>query len=118
MSVVLWILQILFALHTAMGGVWKFTNPVATSAPSLVAIPTGAWMALGVLDLLAAVGLLLPLFNKSWTSLAVIAALYVLAEMILFIVVQLASGFGVDYHIGYWIVVAVVSVIIVWGRRA
>ena len=43
-NVVLWILQVLLALHTAMGAVWKFSNSEQT-VPSLQAIPHGAWLA-------------------------------------------------------------------------
>ena len=38
MNILLWILQILLALHTAVGAIWKFSNP-AQNLPSLSAIP-------------------------------------------------------------------------------
>ena len=45
MNILLWVLQILLALHTAMGAVWKFSNSEQT-VPSLKAIPHGAWLTL------------------------------------------------------------------------
>ena len=116
MNVFLWILQILFALHTAMGGIWKFTNPVQAAVPSLSALPNGLWLTLGVLDLLATVVLLVPLLNKSWGFLVPIAALYVIAEMVLFTVVHLSSGNKFNGQVVYWIVVALVAAFVAYAR--
>jgi hypothetical protein len=41
MNILLWILQILLALHTAMGAVWKFSHSAEQTMPSLKAIPHG-----------------------------------------------------------------------------
>src|SRR6186997_558919 len=109
MNIVLWTLQILFALHTAIGGIWKFTNPTQAAGPSLTAIPSGVWLTLGALDLLAAVALLLPLANKSWASLVFVALIYVILEMLLLTIVHLASGHKFNGQVVYWIVVAVVG---------
>lgn len=54
MNIFLWVLQILLALHTAIGAVWKFSNPAQT-VPSLSAIPNGVWLAMSVVELLCAV---------------------------------------------------------------
>lgn len=45
MNIFLWTLQILMALHTLMGAVWKFSNSVENTMPSLKAIPNGVWLA-------------------------------------------------------------------------
>lgn len=45
MNIGLWILQVLLALHTVMGSVWKFSNSEQT-VPSLSAIPHGIWLAM------------------------------------------------------------------------
>jgi len=115
MNILLWILQVLFALHTAAGGLWKFSN-ATTTVPSLMAIPHPLWLLIGVLDLLAAIGLVVPIFNKAWGKLVGWAALYVVFEMLVFMVIHLASG---DPHRGelvYWAVVALVGAFIAWGR--
>ena len=47
MHITLWIFQILLALHTAIGAVWKFFNPTQT-VPSLSVIPHGVWLGMSV----------------------------------------------------------------------
>lgn len=42
MNILLWVLQILLALHTVIGAVWKFSNSEQT-VRSLNAIPHGVW---------------------------------------------------------------------------
>ena len=91
MNVVLWILQVILALHTAMGAVWKFTNSEQT-VPALKAIPHGAWLGLSVLEILCAIGLVLPALSKPLGILAPIAAVCIAAEMLLFSGLHLASG--------------------------
>ena len=64
MNITLWIVQVMLALHTVMGAVWKFANSEQTVG-SLKAIPHSGWLALSVIELLCAVGLIVPLFNKA-----------------------------------------------------
>ncbi len=47
MNILLWVLQVLLAFHTAMGAMWKFSNS-EQSAPSLYMIPLGVWLAMSV----------------------------------------------------------------------
>lgn len=112
MNIVLWVLQVLLALHTAMGAVWKLTNS-EQNVPSLSAIPHGVWMALIGVELLCCVGLLLPL-----AILAPIAAACIAAEMLLFSGVHLASGDGNHGPMYYWLVVAAVCGFVAYGRYA
>lgn len=116
MNILFWTLQILLALHTVMGGIWKFTNPVQTAVPSLAALPNAAWLTLGVLELLAAVALVAPLVNKAWGGLILVAALFIVAEMLLFGVLHLAAGHAFNGQVIYWLVVAAVSGFIAYGR--
>src|SRR5262245_14961587 len=115
MNILLWVLQILLALHTVTGAVWKFFNSEQT-VPSLSAIPHGVWLAMSVFELLLAVCLVLPAFSKSLAILAPIAAACVAAEMLLFSGVHLYSG---DPNYGpmvYWLVVAAICAFIAYGR--
>jgi hypothetical protein len=116
MNILFWTIQILLALHTVMGGVWKFSNPVQTAVPSLAALPNGLWLALGVLEFLAAIALVVPVFNKGWGVLIIVAALFLVAEMLLFCVLHLASGNPLNGQIVYWLVVAAISGFLAWGR--
>ena len=117
MSLLLWVLQILLALHTVMGAVWKFFNSEQT-VPSLKAIPHGVWLGMSFFELLCSVCLILPAFNKRLGILAPIAAACIAAEMLLFSGLHIYSG---DANYGpmiYWLVVAAISAFIAYGRFA
>ena len=115
MNILLWILQILLALHTVIGAVWKFSNSEQT-VPSLSAIPHGAWLALSLFEILCAVALVLPAVRKSLAVLIPIGAAGVAAEMLLFCGLHLASG-APDYSpMIYWFVVAALCGFIAYGR--
>jgi DoxX-like family len=106
MNILLWVLQILLALHTVMGAVWKFSHSAEQTMPSLKAIPHGVWLAMSVFELLCSLALILPAFNKPLAILAPIAAACIAAEMLLFSGLHIYSG---DANYGpmiYWLVVA------------
>lgn len=115
MNILLWVLQILLALHTLSGAFWKFSNPSET-VPSLQAIPGGGWLVLSIIELLCVVGLILPGFVKSLGNLAPVAATIIAAEMVLFIIIHLVSQAQNTNEIIYWLVVAVFSAFIAYGR--
>ena len=115
MNVFLSILQVLLALHTAVGAVWKSSNSERTVS-SLGAIPHGVWASLIVLELLCSIALVVPLFNKHAGMLAPIAAALVAGEMLFFSGVHLASGSPSIGPVIYWLVVAAVCAFIVYGR--
>ena len=115
MNILLWVLQILLALHTAVGAVWKFSNSEQT-VPSLKAIPHGVWLAMSVFELLCSLGLILPALYNPLAILAPIAAACIAAEMLLFCGLHIYSG---DKNYGpmiYWLVVAAICVFIAYGR--
>jgi len=115
MNIFLWILQILLALHTAIGAVWKFSNS-EQSVASLNAIPHGVWIVLIVFELLCALGLIIPLFTKNLAKWAPIAAIGVAAEMLYFSVVHIVSGSGDNSQLIYWIIVAAICAFTAYGR--
>lgn len=115
MNILLWVLQILLALHTVTGAVWKFFNS-EHSVPSLAAIPHGAWLSLSVFELACALGLVIPALSKPLGILAPIAALGIAAEMLLFCGLHLASGDPNHGSMIYWLVVAAVCAFIAYGR--
>lgn len=117
MNVLFWVLQVLLAVHTAIGAVWKFSNSEQT-VPSLQAIPHGAWLTLAVLELLCSLCLVLPAFNKPLAILAPIAAACIAAEMLLFCVIHLFSGDANQSPMIYWLVVAAVCAFVAYGRLA
>ena len=115
MNVLVWTLQALLALHTAVGAVWKWSN-AERAVPSLAAIPHGLWLGLSVLELLCAIALILPAINKRLAILAPIAAACIALEMLLFSGVDRASGVGSIGSVIYWLVVAAVCAVIIYGR--
>jgi DoxX-like protein len=115
MNILLWILQILLALHTVIGAVWKFSNSEQTVL-SLKAIPHGVWLAMSVFELLCSLGLILPAFSKPLAILAPIAAAGIAVEMLLFSGLHMYSGDANHGPMMYWLVVAAICACIAYGR--
>jgi uncharacterized membrane protein YphA (DoxX/SURF4 family) len=115
MNILLWVLQILLALHTVMGAVWKFSNSEQTVS-ALQSIPHGAWLAMSGLELLCSLGLILPALSRPLAILAPVAATVIAAEMLLFTGLHLHSGAGNYGPVTYWLVVAAVCASIACGR--
>jgi hypothetical protein len=115
MNILLWVLQVLLALHTAMGAVWKFSNS-EQAVPSLSALGHGGWLGLAVVELLCAVGLVVPVLSKPLGSLAPIAAAVIAGEMLLFCALHLRSGDPNHGQMIYWLVVAAVCAFVAYGR--
>ncbi|HSN10357.1 MAG TPA: hypothetical protein VLS85_15055 [Hanamia sp.] len=114
MNIFLWILQIILALHTIMGAIWKFSHSAA--GVSLKAIPHSVWLLLIVIEFLCTLGLVIPAISKKTGILAPIAATVIGAEMLFYCIVQFATGEVVYSEIIYWLVVAVIGAFIAYGR--
>ena len=115
MNILLWGLQILLALHTVVGAVWKFSNS-EQAVPSLKAIPHEVWLAMAVFELLCSLGLVLPALNKPLAILAPVAAVCIAAEMLLFCGLHIRSGDANYSHVIYWLVVGAICAFIAYGR--
>ena len=115
MNTLLWILQVLLALHTATGAIWKFSNP-AQAISSISAIPPAVWLAMSVLELCCTVGLIVPALYRSVAIFVPIAAAAIAAEMLLFSGLHLASGTANHGPLFYWLVVAAFCSFIAYGR--
>jgi uncharacterized membrane protein YphA (DoxX/SURF4 family) len=91
MNIVLWVLQILAALLYASSGVMKIFlfDKVSKDVPSFGALPRPAWTALGVLELLGTVALILPGVLHSHTNITIAAAIALCVESLLFIWVHM-----------------------------
>ncbi len=116
MNILLWVLQVLLALHTVMGAVWKFSHSAEQTMPSLKAIPQPVWLGMSGLEIVVGVCLILPAIYKPLGILAPIAALVIVGEMLLFTGLHFAAG---DTSIGpvtYWLVVAAICGFIAYGR--
>ena len=115
MNLLLWVLQIFLALHTAMGAVWKFSNSEQT-VPTLSALPHELWLAMIGMELLCVMGFILPIFSKRLGKGAPFAATLIAAEMLVFTGFHLAAG-GTDHApMIYWLVVAALCAFVAFGR--
>ncbi len=87
MHTLLWILQGLTALlYTASGGMKLFMfDKISADVPSFGALPRSAWMALGVLELVCAVGLFIPAATGWHPTLTVAAAAILSVETLVFV---------------------------------
>jgi uncharacterized membrane protein YphA (DoxX/SURF4 family) len=94
MNILLWVLQILAALLYVASGVMKvfMFDKVSGDVPSFGALPREAWMALGILELVCAVGLIAPAAFHWRPALTVVAATVLAIESLVFI------GVHVKYH--------------------
>ena len=94
MNILLWVLQVLAALLYGASGVMKvfMFDKISEQVPSFGALPREAWMALGMLELVCAVGLIVPAALRWQPRLTVLAATVLAIESLVFIGVQ------VKYH--------------------
>ena len=81
MNVLLWVLQITLALYYLMGGIYML-NTAKLPATWLRVLPKPAWTAVGALQVLFAVGLVLPGAAKLSPVLVTIAAVGLVVETV------------------------------------
>ena len=87
MNKLLWVLQVLAALLYAASGVMKvfMFDKISKEVPSFGALPREAWMALGIVKLVCAVGLIVPAALRWQPKLTVVAATILAIESLVFI---------------------------------
>ena len=87
MHVLLWVLQIITALLYGASGVMKIFmfEKASEGVPSFGALPREGWTALGALELLCMVGLIVPAAFHWRPMLTVVAASLLAAESLVFI---------------------------------
>jgi len=117
MNVALWVLQVLLALHTITGAMWKLTNS-EQSVPSLSALPHAVWVALIGIEVACTIGLILPAIKRSLGMAVPAAAIALALEMLLFCGVHFTSSAEEHGEVLYWLVVAGFAGFIAYGRLA
>ena len=87
MNILLWVLQIVAALLYGMSGVMKvfMFEKVSKDVPSFGALPRNAWTALGILELVCMLGLIVPSVCHWHPKLTVVAATVLAIESLVFI---------------------------------
>jgi hypothetical protein len=93
-NILLWILQVITALLYAASGVMKvfMFDKVSADVPSFGALPRNAWLALGILELICLVGLIVPSALHWHPKLTVLAAAILAIESLVFIGVHVKYG--------------------------
>jgi uncharacterized membrane protein YphA (DoxX/SURF4 family) len=116
MNILLWVLQILAALLYGSSGVMKIFmfDKISKDIPSFGALPQEIWMALGILELICTIGLIVPAALHWHPHLTIWAAALLAIESLLFIWVH------VHYHeMGTLVMVVVLGLLmafIAYGR--
>ena len=116
MNVLLWVLQGLAALMYGASGVMKvfMFDKISGDVPSFGALPREAWAALGILELVCVVGLIVPGALRWRPGLTVVAATLLAIESLVFV------GVHVKYReVGSIVMVCVLGLLmafIAYGR--
>lgn len=87
MNILLWVLQVLAALVYGASGVMKvfMFDQASEGVPSFGALPREVWLALGIVELVCTVGLIVPAAFHWKPSLTVVAAAVLAMESFVFI---------------------------------
>jgi len=87
MNTLLWVLQIIAAFLYGASGIMKIFmfDKISGDVPSFGALPRRAWMALGILELVATVGLIVPSAFRWKPGLTPLAAAVLAIESLVFI---------------------------------
>ncbi len=85
MNILLWILQVIIAVYCIMGSFWRFWNyeKAVNEITSMNALPAWGWNAIGVFEVICALGLVLPGAFSMKPRLTSIAAIGLTIEMFL-----------------------------------
>jgi hypothetical protein len=109
MNILLWVLQILLGLYYLMGGSWMLKN---IPGVWLKILPKPVWMALGLLQILFAVGLVLPGAVEMNPQLTPISAIGVVVETVLVAAMTKPKFQGL-----LWVVIpALLALFVAYGR--
>jgi len=94
MNILLWVLQVLAAILYGTSGVMKvfMFEKISQDVPSFGALPREAWMALGILELVCTIGLIVPAAFHWRPHLTILAATLLAIESLVFVWVH------VKYH--------------------
>jgi hypothetical protein len=116
MNILLWILQVLAALLYGASGVMKvfMFDKISGQVPSFGALPREAWMALGILELVCTVGLIVPAACHWRPALTVVAATVLALESLVFIGVH--AKYGESTSIIMSVVLGLLMAFIAYGR--
>ena len=116
LHVSLWVVQVLLAFLLMLGAIMKFmpVEKVAPIMPWMGQVPEWVLRLLGMVDLLGAVGLILPALLRIKPLLTPIAALGIIVLMICASIFHVSRGEA--SKIGFNIFMIAMAAFIAWGR--
>ena len=116
MNILLWVLQAITAVLYAASGIMKLFmfEKISRDVPSFGALPRGAWIFLGILELVCTVGLIVPAAFRWHPSLTVVAAVLLALESIVFVWVHMKYTEVTPIIMS--VVLGLVMVFIAYGR--
>jgi hypothetical protein len=117
MNILLWVLQALAALVYGSSGIMKvfLFDKVSHDVPSFGALPRKAWTALGILELVCTVGIIVPAVLHWHPQLTVLAAAVLAIESFIFIWVHLKYREPAPIILSA--VLGVIMAFVAYGRR-
>ena len=91
MNILLWVLQILAALLYGASGVMKvfMFEKISQDVPSFGALRREVWMAMGILELVCTIGLVVPAAFHWRPDLTILAAALLMVESLVFVWVHI-----------------------------
>jgi hypothetical protein len=94
MNILLWVLQVLGALVYGASGVMKvfMFDQISADVRSFDALPKPVWMAMGILELVCTVGLIVPAAFRVQPTLTAVAATALALESLVFVWVHVRSN--------------------------
>ncbi|NUP95477.1 MAG: DoxX family protein [Planctomycetaceae bacterium] len=116
MNILLWVLQILAALAYGSSGVMKafLFDKVTGDVPSFGALPKKVWMALGLVELLCVVGLIVPAVLHWHPRLVGLSAALLALESLVFVWVHVK--YRETPQIVMVVVLGLLMAFLAWGR--
>jgi uncharacterized membrane protein len=114
--IVLWVAQVVLAVFFVIGAVMKFQSieTIAAMMPWTGQVPALAVRLLGVIDLVGAVGLILPSLLRIKSYLTPWAAVGIIVLMVCAMIFHVSRGEA--SVIGVNIVAAIMAAFVAWGR--
>jgi len=116
MNTILWILQILLAFWNLTGGIYTALNYELIRSTMAAGVPGPVWVAIAVLQVLFALGLVVPGFIKPIRKLVPVSAIYLALN-------SLSGCFLASHYAGFpgmlWgVIPAIIAAFIAYGRIA
>ena len=119
MNVLLWVLQGVLAVLYLSGGAYK-TFAFSELANQMPALPHGGWRALGVVEMVGAVLLIVPAVTKWMPALTPLAAAVLAVETVALAVIyaRYSRDVAISNPLVWSVVMAVLVAFVAYGRYA